>query len=64
METIANICKGTENLGNNQTDLKLNAFEVGENLVAFLIPPARPRTAVLGCIIEGRTAITTPPKSL
>ena len=22
METIANICKGTENLGNNQTDLK------------------------------------------
>ena len=25
-------------------------------------PPARPRTAVLGCIIEGRTAITTPPK--
>ena len=38
METIANICKGTENLGNNQTDLKLNAFEVGENLVAFLVP--------------------------
>ena len=27
METIANICKGTENLGNNQTDLKLKAFE-------------------------------------
>ena len=27
-------------------------------------PPARPRTAVLGCIIEGRTAITTPPKPL
>lgn len=38
METIANICKGTENLGNNQTDLKLNAFEVGENLVSFLVP--------------------------
>ena len=29
---------------------------------AILPPPARPRTAVLGCIIEGRTAITTPPK--
>ena len=27
-------------------------------------PPARPRTAVWGCIIEGRTAITTPPKPL
>ena len=26
--------------------------------------PARPRTAVWGCIIEGRTAITTPPKPL
>ena len=29
-----------------------------------LTPPARPRTAVWGCIIEGRTAITTPPKPL
>ena len=28
----------------------------------YSAPPARPRTAVLGCIIEGRTAITTPPK--
>ena len=32
--------------------------------MALFPPPARPRTAVLGCIIEGRTAITTPPKSL
>lgn len=29
-----------------------------------ITPPARPRTAVWGCIIEGRTAITTPPKPL
>lgn len=39
METIANICKGTENLGNNQTDLKLNAFEVGEKPHCFPHPP-------------------------
>ena len=32
--------------------------------VLHLTPPARPRTAVWGCIIEGRTAITTPPKPL
>ena len=37
METIANICKDTENLGNSQDDFKINASEVGENLVAFLI---------------------------
>ena len=36
---------------------------VDSHVKGYLItPPARPRTAVLGCIIEGRTAITTPPK--
>ena len=40
----------------------MNAFIFG--FIRFSCPPARPRTAVLGCIIEGRTAITTPPKPL
>ena len=63
METIANICKGTENLGNNQTDLKLNAFEVGENLVAFLIPHFANFVIISYTIIEDEVALTLKSKS-
>ena len=63
METIANICKGTENLGNNQTDLKLNAFEVGENLVAFLIPHFANFVITNYTITEDEVALTLKSKS-
>ena len=63
METIANICKGTENLGNNQTDLKLNAFEVGENLVAFLVPHFANFVITNYTITEDEVALTLKSKS-
>lgn len=63
METIANICKGTENLGNNQTDLKLNAFEVGENLVASLIPHFANFVITNYTITEYEVALTLKSKS-
>ena len=41
--------------------------EIRKNLPALDLPPVPPspsENGCLGCIIEGRTAITTPPKPL